>query len=505
MDFNLHYVFASPSVAKLYGYSPEEFITQPLERIMSPESFQNALRAFEEEMALEASGTADPRRTRVIESLEYRKDGSTVWIENTLSFIRDADSKAVQTLCVAKDITERKQAEETRARLEAQLRQSQKMEAVGQLAGGVAHDFNNLLTVIIGNANLLASESDLGLEMPELVRQITTAADRAANLTRQLLTFSRRQVMQVRPLNLNEVLSNISKMLHRLLGEHIALQCNYAPDLPHIEADAGMLEQVVVNLAVNARDAMPKGGCLVLSTQTEVLGPEEARHSPEACPGQFVLLTVADTGCGMDPTTLARIFEPFFTTKDVGKGTGLGLATVYGIVKQHNGWIEVASQLERGTTFKVFLPAAATAGQRPTPASAQPTTRGGHETILVVEDEAAVRQVAVMCLRRLGYQVLEAGNGVEALRLWEGRQRRIDLLLTDMVMPEGLSGLDLAERLRLDQPELRVILCTGYSLELSLRGQPIQPGLVHLAKPFNTRQLAESVRRCLDGNATDGP
>jgi two-component system cell cycle sensor histidine kinase/response regulator CckA len=388
-----------------------------------------------------------------------------------------------------RDITERK-------RLEEQLRQAQKMEAVGQLAGGVAHDFNNLLTVIQGHCTLLQAEPQATANSRDSLKEIEDAARRATNLTRQLLTFSRRQVMQMKPLDLNEVLSHLLKMLRRLLGEDIALELQGNTALPAIVADEGMMEQVVVNLSVNARDAMPRGGHLTLGTRPVEVDAAAAEANPEARPGKFVCLTVSDTGCGMDLATRKRIFEPFFTTKDVGKGTGLGLATVYGIVKQHQGWIEVESEVGKGTVFRVFLPVRAASTGQPAAGSTDLTVRGGTETILLVEDESALRQLAKWCLNRHGYQVLEATNGIEAQALWREHGRAIALLLTDMVLPGGVNGLELAERLRAEKDTLKVLIATGYRLETS--GAPVGRGFAYLEKPYEMAALAVAVRACLD-------
>ena len=391
--------------------------------------------------------------------------------------------------CYGSDITER-------INLETQLRHAQKLESIGQLAAGVAHDFNNILTIIQGHADLLVAGCDAGNRIAEPLKQISAAAKRGSTLTRQLLTFSRRQVIQPKILDLNVVLNNMTQMVHRLLGEDIALESHYAPALPSIEADAGMIEQVLLNLAVNARDAMPKGGRLVVSTSHIEVGQSYGDIHPESRPGQFVCITVADTGCGMTPETLARIFEPFFTTKEVGKGTGLGLATVYGIVKQHQGWIEVGSHLGIGTTFKIFLPACAQTAD-PVVENGPERTRGGNETILLVEDEPVLRELARMILQDYDYRVLEAGNGVEALKVWDQQQGRIDLLLTDMVMPEGMNGRELAEKLKLRKPELKVIYTSGYSFD-AIGNEAALCGARFLQKPYPPPQLAQTVRECLD-------
>lgn len=397
---------------------------------------------------------------------------------------------AGQFACIFSDITER-------WRLEAQLRQAQKMEAVGQLAGGVAHDFNNILAAILLNLGLLRSNSGLDPQSRDNLGEMEAEAKRAANLTRQLLMFSRRSKLQVQQLDLNEVVVNVLKMLGRLIGEHIDLQFAPGTGLPAVSADPGMMEQILMNLAVNARDAMSKGGRLLIATEQVEVTEEEARLSHDRRAGLFVRLTVTDTGCGMDAATLKRIFEPFFTTKEAGKGTGLGLATVYGIVAQHKGWIEVASQPGRGATFHVFLPAS-------TSAAALGVEDGpirildGRETILLVEDEVSVCRTVARALEARGYTVLEANNGQEALALWQKDGGRIDLLLSDMVMPEGMNGLELAERLRALKPGLKVILSSGYIGELSQEGIPTESGYMFLPKPYDTAELAKIVRECLD-------
>ena len=420
-----------------------------------------------------------------------RPEGSERLVCEKAEVVFAPSGQAVQLIGTVQDITDRKG-------LEDQLRQAQKMEAVGQLAGGVAHDFNNILAAILMNLGLLREEPQLSPEILASLKEIEVEANRAANLIRQLLVFSRRQIPQRRPLDLNEVLGNLLKLLRRLLGEHVILEFPGHPDLPSVEADVGMIEQVVMNLSVNARDAMPSGGRLTIGLEVVELDGAAATANPEARPGRFVCLAVADTGCGMDEVTRKRVFEPFFTTKDVGQGTGLGLATVYGIAKQHQGWTEVASAIGQGTTFRVFLPVATAAAPAPLASPPPAAWRGGHETILLVEDEPAVRRLVGRCLRRSGYRVFEATNGVEALELWRQHGERIDLLFTDMVMPEGMTGLALAERLRADKSALKVIVSSGYSLEITSRGAPAGGKTAFLAKPYEMSSLAATVRRCLD-------
>ena len=395
-------------------------------------------------------------------------------------------------LSVARDISQRKSLEE-------QLREAQKMEAIGQLAGGVAHDFNNILTSMLINLGLLLDDSQLAPGMREAFKELEDEAKRAMRLTRQLLLFSRRHVSQLAAIDLNEVLRHLLLMLRRLLGENITLEFQNHAEPRWIEADAGMMEQVIVNLCVNARDAMmPKGGRLTLRTELVELNAQTPPRNAEARPGRFVRLTVADTGCGMDADILKRIFEPFFTTKEVGKGTGLGLATIYGITKQHHGWIEVASVVGQGSSFCVYLPAQA----QPPPAAQEAVPaerpRGGSETIVLVEDQEFVRKMTALSLRRHGYRVLEAINGQEAIRLWDKHAREIDLVMTDMIMPEGISGMDLAERFTANKPGIKIIVSSGYSAEILKTGATRPPGVSFLPKPYEVHSLAATVRNRLD-------
>ena len=385
-----------------------------------------------------------------------------------------------------------------RKKVEAQFLQSQKMEAFGQLAGGVAHDFNNILAVIMGYTSLLMENDELDPAMMTEMKQVYSAGERAANLTRQLLTFSRKKQMEAHPLDLNEVIGNMTKMLGRIIGEDIKLQCNYASNLPTIEADEGMMEQVLMNLAVNARDAMAKGGRLIINTHRAVIDTAHAQGNPEARAGEFVCLSVQDTGCGMTPEIMARIFEPFFTTKGVGKGTGLGLATVFGILKQHQGWVEVESQVGVGTTFKVFLPVTPRTAAGAKSTMAQTTVRGGHETILLVEDEEALRGLTKLVLQRYGYRVLEAASGVEALSVWDQDGGQADLLLTDMVMPDGLTGRELAKKLQARKHNLKVIYTSGYSMDSEGTTFRLREAKRFLQKPYNPQRLAQAIRDCLE-------
>jgi len=384
------------------------------------------------------------------------------------------------------------------------LRQSQKLEAIGQLAGGIAHDFNNLLAVIRGNADLGRIDAvGFSSDVTGCLDQISAATERAANLTRQLLTFSRKQMMHSQPVDLDDVMMNLSKMLERIIGEDIALRCRHSSALPLVQADIGMLEQVLVNLVVNARDAMPSGGQLQITTEAVSFDAAPDSAHPEAKPGDCVCLTVKDSGAGISPEDMPHIFEPFFTTKEVGKGTGLGLATVYGIVKQHQGWIEVSSQVGTGTTFKIYLPALKsprTASNDRRLTEDEPPRRG-KETVLLVEDDEALRYVTHLLLERSGYRVLEAGSGPEALKIWESSAPEVDLLLTDVVMPAGITGRKLAEHLLEKKTSLKVIFQSGYGGEIMRDSTEFlrRTNSCFLQKPCAPHDLLRAVRRCLDG------
>jgi len=412
----------------------------------------------------------------------------------TWSFHPLPDSGVVH--CYGEDIT-------ARLNLEAQLLQSEKMKTFGQFAAGIAHDFNNMLTVIQGHASKLLTDDTLSPETKESLTQVYSAGDRAAKLTRQLLLTSRKNVMQPRPLDLREVVGSTSNMLDRLVGETIELRFKSPQSLPLVHADQSMIEQVVMNLASNARDAMPNGGTLIVEISETFIGPEHAQIHPEATVGHFVKLEVTDTGCGMDEATRAHIFEPFFTTKDIGKGTGLGLATVFNIARQHNGWVDVQSQPGCGSTFTVYLPANSEAAieiHLVEHAVVSPTA-GGSETVLIVEDEEMLRELAREILKDSGYQILEATSGREALDVWHRYSGKIDLLLTDMVMPEGVSGVELAERLVKEMPQLKVIFMSGYTSDDVSAEMLQRTNASFIQKPYGHAELTKVVRDCLDKKA----
>ncbi len=397
--------------------------------------------------------------------------------------------------CYVEDSTER-------LSLESQLRQSQKMDSIGQLAAGVAHDFNNMLTIIQGHAGMLMARPGMPPQALDSAQAVFFASERAASLTRQLLMFSRKNVMQPKHLDLRDIVANMSKMLHRLLGETVTLDFTPPAELALVQGDTGMMEQVIMNLCVNARDAMERGGTLAVALSVMDIAEDYAQSHPEAHAGKHVCLRVSDTGCGMDTYLISRIFEPFFTTKEVGKGTGLGLATVYGIVKQHGGWVEVTSQPNHGTTFNVFFPASGetvkTTIEDITPST---TVTGGKETVLVVEDEPVLREMAQMILEECGYRVFVSGNGREALDLWERHKNSVDLLFTDMVMPAGVSGVELANKLLSQQNKLRVVFASGYTVDdISTDFLAKNNDARFLQKPYTRINLARTVREALDGN-----
>jgi len=429
---------------------------------------------------------------RRIERRMTFRTGKTAELEGANSFVESGGQRTL-LLGLFRDITDHK-------RLEDQLRHSQKMDAIGQLAGGVAHDFNNILTVIQGHASLLRGAGGVSGPLAGSADQIAQAAERAAGLTRQLLTFSRRQMMQPKQLDLNAVVSNMTKMMGRILGEDIELQFNYSRNLPLVHADVGMIEQVLLNLAVNSRDAMPTGGQLIIRISVLDLAADQPKEHPEGRPGRFVCLSVTDTGSGIAADVLPHIFEPFFTTKAVGKGTGLGLATVYGIIKQHQGWVEVESGVGQGTTFNVFLPGGGEgAADQQGETSVEEAPRGGNETILVVEDEPPVRDLVCKILKSCGYDVLQATSGVHALEVWKENKNKIDLLLTDIVMPDGMTGRDLAEKVQAEKPGLKAIFTSGYSSDIVGKDFVIEDGVNFLQKPYVPQKLIKVIRKCLDG------
>lgn len=471
---------ANPALLNLLGLSRSQILGKKLWEIGLFEDSGLAIAAVQK---LQGGGLVSYHNLRV-----ETGDGRRAVVEFVGSLFEDDEQEAIQ--CHVWDITERR-------KLEARLREAEKMEAVGQLAGGAAHGYNNILTATLIELGMLLHDPTLPEGVRNLLRKLENDANRAADLTRQLLTFGRRQAINRTPLDLNELLARHVQTLQHLMGEHIAAEFTGGTDPLWIEVDSRMIEQAVTNLGLNARDAMlPAGGRLTVGAALVELDEEEAQGNPEARPGRFVCITVADTGRGMDPQTLRHSFEPFFTTKEAGKGIGLGLSVVYGIAKQHEGWVEAVSQIGRGSTFRVYLPAVAKAFAPP-PADVTPEISRGEETILVVEDEATVRDMVTMGLQLSGFRVLSASSGEEAVRVWNEHAKEIDLLFTDMRM-SGMSGMELYERLKREKGRLRVIISSGYSEEILKAESNVDPEVTFLPKPYGIRALGATVRQCLD-------
>ena len=418
-----------------------------------------------------------------------REDGRVIWVSDTAVVVPGSDAHPLMEGIIV-DITDRKQ-------LEGQLQQARRMEAVGRLAGGIAHDFNNLLTIIKGYTELGLTRTKNSAEVRTDLERIEDASERAAGLVRQLLAFSRRQVLQPKVLDLNGIVMGLDKLLRRLMDQDVEMVTVVGKDLGTIKADPGQIEQVIMNLVVNARDAMPDGGRLTVETENVELDEAYARDHVTVRPGRYVMLAVSDTGIGMSGDTIAHIFEPFYTTKESGRGTGLGLSTVYGIVKQSGGYIWVYSELSKGTTFKVYLPRVDEPAEVSAPAKHGEGLRTGTETILLVEDEAQLRDLTRSVLAARGYSVLEAGGPVEAERLAEKHGATIHLLLTDVIMP-GISGRELAKRLAARFPAMRVLYMSGYTYNVIAQDGTLERGVAFLQKPFTPSTLVEKVREVLD-------
>jgi PAS domain S-box-containing protein len=481
-DRELRYTRWNPAAERIFGFTQAEVLGKsPFEVIALPGTRSSVERVLER--------IRDGSFATHYEAEQRTRDGGTVSCEwhNTPMFDEAGDFAGL--LSLGEDVTARK-------KLQAQLRQSQKMEAVGQLAGGVAHDFNNLLSVILSYSGMLLEDLAAGAAMREELEEIQRAGQRAADLTRQLLMFSRQQVVQPRVLDLNELMSAMDKMLRRLIGADVELHTIPGAGLGRVRADPGSIEQVIVNLAVNARDAMPAGGKLTMETANAEIDEEFVKTHAGAKPGEYVMLSVSDSGCGMDRQTLSRVFEPFFTTKEKGKGTGLGLSTVFGIVQQSGGTIWVYSEVGMGTSFKVYLPRVDADASAVEPVPAETVPRGS-ETVLLVEDEDPVRDVARSILERCGYDVLVAHDGAEGLRVSAAYAGPIHLLLTDIVMP-GMSGPELANRLIPMRPEMKVLCMSGYTDDAAFRHGFVDGGFAHLQKPLTIGTLSRAVRAALD-------
>jgi PAS domain S-box-containing protein len=474
---------------EIMGYSREELLRLTFRDITHPDDIprdeQNVARLLRGELSRYA-----------VEKRYLRKDGGMVWGNLTLSLLHSASGDPVHFVVVVEDITGQKRAEDERRNLERQLLQAQKMESVGRLAGGVAHDFNNHLAVINGYCAMLLDEMGPGNPLREQLDEILLAGNRAATLTQQLLAFSRKQVAEPRVISLNDVVAEAGKMLSRLIGDDIEIVTHFDPGLGSVVADPSQMNQVLMNMAINARDAMPHGGRIIIGTSNIDLDEGYAAQHAGVAAGPYVLLSITDTGAGMTQDVVQHIFEPFFTTKDTGVGTGLGLSTVYGIVKQAGGWVWVYSEPGKGSTFKVYLPRA---GGAPEPLSAPVSavdTLRGTETVLVVEDQPEVRRLTLAMLESQGYRLLEAANGTEALSLSGRHPEPIHLLITDVVMP-GMTGKELATRLLALRPSLKTLYTSGYTANAIAHEGVLDPGVAYLPKPFSRAQLAAKVREVL--------
>jgi len=481
-------MYVSPAVEKIWGYPVDAHCGDPRlwMRPIHPDDQTRVHRQYAAFISGESSEFWEEFRL-------LRPDGTLRHIAFRVTLSRDDDGHTVGASGIARDVTERKE-------LEDQFRQAQKMEAIGRLAGGIAHDFNNLLTAIIGYSELVLERVQNDPEISADIQEVKTAGERASRLTSQLLAFSRKQAVVPRVLDLNQIVSDVEKMLKRVIGEDVGLDLTPAPQLGRVKVDRGQVEQVLLNLAVNARDAMPRGGALHIGTANVVLDDTFARHHAGAVPGRYVSLTVRDTGVGMNPEVAARVFEPFFTTKPVGKGTGLGLSTVYGIVKQNNGYVTVDSEPGVGTTFTIYWPEVDEPAEV-SPAEGSPLrTVDGIETVLLVDDEPGVRELVRKLLERHGYRVLAATDGADALAIEKQHDGPIDLLLTDVVMP-ALNGPDLAQRLVRRRPAMPVLYMSGFAHQAMMGVGTISGHTDFLQKPFSSDTLALKVRECLDRQA----
>lgn len=486
-----------PETHRIFGIPPGELVG-------TFEAFLSFVHSDDRSAVRAAIAAAlDSRQPYEIEHRIVRRDGSVRWVQEKAGIVCGADDRPLRLVGTFQDVTERRE-------LEGQLRQSQKMEAVGRLAGGIAHDLNNALTAIAGYAELALSAVPADHVARADIEEIRRGAERAGSVTRQLLAFSRKQLFEPRLVELNTLVLDLGRLLERLLGTGVGVDTRLAAELPSIVGDPGQLEQAIINLSVNARDAMPSGGRIALSTSLDTVDEAYARSHMPMQPGRYVVLSVSDTGQGMSRETQARIFEPFFTTKDLGKGTGLGLTMVWATIKQIGGFVFVESDIGRGTTFRLYFPPAPApvieAHSDPVPArgAAPASSGGGRETLLVVEDEPAVRSLVASTLGREGYQVLVAASADEALAIARPQLGAIDLLLTDAIMP-GRSGIDLVNALAAERPDLPMILMSGYTaqtLDMSALTRPVSL----LQKPFTPRELRQRVRDVLDGRrAQPGP
>ncbi len=486
---NGQYLSVNEALCHMFGYTREELLSGTLHRITHPDDIEKTNRWIRKMIAGDMSQPECEKRF-------IHSDGHVVWGVVRARWLREADGTPRFSVVHVQDITERKRAEEERTWLQTQLHRAQKMEAIGHLAGGIAHDFNNLLTAIGGNASVALADAGISPAVRTMLAEISQAVTSASNLIRQLLAFSRQEVIAPRVLNLNVVVLHLQRLLQRLLGEDLDVKTLLSPELGQVRIDPGQVEQVLVNLCVNARDAMSHGGVLTVETSNVRLDEAFASGHPGVTAGDYVLLAVSDDGCGMSEETRARLFEPFFTTKELGKGTGLGLAMVYGAVKQNGGYIDVDSEPGQGTTFRIYL-ARVDAPAEAWSSPAQGEVRGGTETVLLVEDDAAVRAPAQRMLQHLGYTVHACGSGQEALASAAALPGKVNLLVTDVVMPH-MNGRELAERLSAVRPGMRVLFTSGYTHNVIAHHAILERGIEFLPKPYSLESLARQVRDVLD-------
>lgn len=482
--------YVNPAFTAVTGYSREEAIGQ------NPRLLKSGKQDLE--FYQEMRATLRDGRTFHGSMVNKRKDGTLYTEDATISPVKDASGQILNYVAVKRDVTEHLRAEEERVKLEEQFQQAQKVESIGRLAGGVAHDFNNLLSIILGYSEMVLSKLNPNDPLREDICEILEAGQRSAALTRQLLAFSRKQTLQPEVLDLNQLVRDLEKMLHRLIGEDIQLELALAENIGRVKVDPGQIDQVLMNLVINARDAMPRGGKLLIETRSVELDYTYTMNHPGSKAGKYVMLAVTDTGCGMSREISGQIFDPFFTTKEKDKGTGLGLSTVYGIVKQSDGNIWVYSEPGQGTTFKMYFPNTEAVQESAIARPEAPALVTGGEHILVVEDEGSLRKMMASILKRLGYQVTLAAGGSEALLLIEENGQKFDLLITDVVMPH-MSGKELVDRLQRNQPDLKILYMSGYTDDAIVHHGVLDPGTPFIQKPFTEQALSVKIRKLLGG------
>lgn len=496
LDFNLQYLYQSPSEIRITGYAPEEIMKIPIKDQLTPESYARVEKILEEEMAREfGAEPLDPNRSKTVEVEVYHKNGSKIWQDVTASFSRDEKGRPAGILLVGRNINERKQAEQERDCLAMQLLQAQKLETVGRLAGGVAHDFNNMLNVILGYADLAKLRLEPGDPTRADLEEIEKAACRSRDLTAQLLAFSRKQIIAPRPVDLNWIINDTQNSISRLIGEDIDLRFYPGAELWTIKFDPMQVEQILMNLAVNARDAMPFAGKLMIETSNVVIDSRFCREHIGFLPGDYVLLTVSDSGTGIDKDHLPYVFEPFFTTKEVGKGTGLGLATVYGIVQQNNGFILVHSEPGQGSTFQIYFPKT----NEPLEVKASEPVlplRSGAGTILLVEDNEMVLKMVTDMLEVMDYTVIATDSPLDAISICENGLQPIDLVITDVVMPV-MSGGEMSKKLKICRPDLKLLFMSGHNADIIVHHGVLEEGVQFIQKPFSMSDLARKVKELI--------